>query len=104
MTTTTQTLTCPNCKTPFEVDERGYDNLVKQVRDAQFEKELARQQQSLDHAKKTEIELAVSKVKKELEGKLIEKDLEISKLESAKNVILPIIQTKELSVLVNIWG
>ena len=33
-------LTCPHCKTPFEVDEQGYSSLVKQVRDEQFEKEL----------------------------------------------------------------
>ena len=33
-------LTCPNCKTPFEVDEQGYSSLVKQVRDEQFEKDV----------------------------------------------------------------
>lgn len=30
-------LTCPNCKTSFEVDEQGYSSLIKQVRDEQFE-------------------------------------------------------------------
>ena len=35
-------LTCPHCKTPFEVDEQGYSSLIKQVRDEQFEKELDR--------------------------------------------------------------
>ena len=31
---------CPNCKKVFKVDEAGFADIVKQVRDHQFEEEL----------------------------------------------------------------
>jgi hypothetical protein len=31
---------CPNCKTSFKVDEAGFSDILKQVRDHQFEEEL----------------------------------------------------------------
>ncbi len=31
---------CPNCKKAFKVDQAGYADILKQVRDHQFEKEL----------------------------------------------------------------
>ena len=51
-------LTCPNCKTPFEVDEQGYSSLVKQVRDEQFEKELKRVELAATKEKSAAVEKA----------------------------------------------
>ena len=31
---------CPNCKKVFKVDEAGFADILKQVRDHQFEEEL----------------------------------------------------------------
>ena len=31
---------CPNCKKAFKVDESGFADILKQVRDHQFEEEL----------------------------------------------------------------
>jgi hypothetical protein len=31
---------CPNCKKAFKVDEAGFADILKQVRDHQFEEEL----------------------------------------------------------------
>ena len=31
---------CPNCNKAFKVDETGYADILKQVRDHQFEEEL----------------------------------------------------------------
>ena len=31
---------CPNCKKAFKVDEAGFADILKQVRDRQFEEEL----------------------------------------------------------------
>ena len=36
-------ITCPNCKTVFKVDEAGYSDILKQVRNNEFEKELQTQ-------------------------------------------------------------
>lgn len=31
---------CPHCQKAFKIDEAGYANIVKQVRDDEFKKEL----------------------------------------------------------------
>ena len=31
---------CPNCKKAFKIDETGYADILKQVRDKEFEKQL----------------------------------------------------------------
>ncbi len=41
-------LVCPNCGEPFEIDEKGYAAIAKQVRDKEFKEELTRQQASLE--------------------------------------------------------
>ena len=33
---------CPQCHTAFTIDETNYASIVKQIRDAEFESELAR--------------------------------------------------------------
>ena len=33
-------ITCPNCNKPFKLDNAGYADIVKQVRDHQFQEEL----------------------------------------------------------------
>lgn len=35
-----QDIKCPNCKKVFKVDEAGFADILKQVRDQQFDKEL----------------------------------------------------------------
>ena len=73
---------CPNCNKAFKVDEAGFADILKQVRDHQFEKELKKE---LDHAEKENadaVELAKVNYKNNLQTKLAEKDLEISQLKS----------------------
>ena len=40
-----QEIKCPKCGEVFQVDEAGYAAIVKQVRDKEFQKELAERQQ-----------------------------------------------------------
>ena len=35
-----QEIMCPNCKKAFKIDETGYADILKQVRDKEFEKQL----------------------------------------------------------------
>ena len=56
-------IVCPNCKKVFKVDEAGFADIVKQVRDKEFEKELNKR---LEIAKKEE-QIAVEKAVKEIE-------------------------------------
>jgi len=76
-------LTCPNCKTPFEVDEQGYSSLVKQVRDEQFEKELKRVELAAINDKTAAVEKAVLEAKQNSQQVINDKDLEIERLKAA---------------------
>lgn len=76
-------LTCPNCKTPFEVDEQGYSSLVKQVRDEQFEKELKRVELAAINDKTAAVEKAVLEAKQNSQQAISDKDLEIERLKAA---------------------
>jgi len=76
-------LTCPNCKTPFEVDEQGYSSLVKQVRDEQFEKELKRAESAAINEKNAAVEKALMEAQQNSQKAISDKDLEIERLKAA---------------------
>ena len=76
-------LTCPNCKTPFEVDEQGYSSLIKQVRDEQFEKELDRVELAANKAKEAAVEKALLAAQQNSQKTIADKDLEIERLKAA---------------------
>ena len=71
---------CPNCQEVFKVDESVYTDIVKQVRDQQFNDELTNRLQAAANEKKAAVELAESKIKSDLEKQLTEKENEIQTL------------------------
>ncbi len=56
-----QTIKCPKCGEVFTVDESGYAAIVKQVHDAEFDREISRREKELRAEKETAVALAVSK-------------------------------------------
>lgn len=52
-------LICPNCGKAFTVDDMAYADIVNQVKNAEFEKELERRMEENDARKKAELESAV---------------------------------------------
>ena len=58
-----QEIKCPNCGSVFQVDESGYAQILQQVRDNEFEKELERREQEL--AKKKENDLMIVRMEQE---------------------------------------
>lgn len=71
---------CPNCKTAFTVDESGYAEILKQVRDVEFKKELAQREQLVEQSRAKDIDLAIAKTKADLQGSLSKKDQTIAEL------------------------
>ena len=53
-----QEIKCPKCGEVFQVDEAGYAAIVKQVRDKEFQKELAERQQQFLLDKENSVRLA----------------------------------------------
>jgi hypothetical protein len=52
-----QEIKCPNCGEVIQVDESDYAQIVQQVRDKEFEKELSRRTQELKNARENELRL-----------------------------------------------
>lgn len=73
---------CPNCNTLFQINETGYDKIVKQVRDKEFSKELKVREEQFKQDKENSIKLAESKIEKNLVSEITKKDLEIADLKN----------------------
>ena len=73
---------CPSCKKAFKVDEAGFANILKQVRDHQFDEELNQRLILAEKEKKSAVELAEAKLKISVQEQLALKDKEIAKLTS----------------------
>ena len=66
-------ITCPHCGKAFKIDEAGYADILKQVRDREFETEI---HERLENA----VELAKAKLSSDLEREASRKDVEIERL------------------------
>ncbi len=73
---------CPHCKKAFKIDEAGFADILKQVRNTEFEQELRNRLALAEHAKHTAIALAKSEVTNEFEKAAAAKDAEIQKLKN----------------------
>jgi hypothetical protein len=73
---------CPKCGESFTMDEAGYADILKQVRDEDFEKTLHERLELADQSKKTEIALAEAKLTHELQAEKTKKDAEIANLKA----------------------
>lgn len=75
---------CPNCKKAFKVDEAGFADILKQVRDRQFEDELQKRLTIAENEKVSAVKLAEANLKNSLTKDIAEKDKVIAELK-AKN-------------------
>jgi hypothetical protein len=80
-------ITCPHCKKAFKVDETGYADILKQVRDEDFEQQLHERLELAEQDKRNAVELATTKVASELEKNAAAKDAEINKLKSRLDAV-----------------
>lgn len=77
---------CPNCGTVFQVDESQYHEILQQVRNEEFEKELNERQKNSN-------QIIQSKLEKEYESKLNQKALEIKELQANKELEIKQLQS-----------
>lgn len=79
---------CPNCKKAFKVDEAGFADILKQVRDHQFEEELKNRLDLADKEKESAVKLAEATIKNALQEQLTKKDKELAELKAQKELEL----------------
>ena len=76
---------CPHCGKAFTIDEAGYADIVKQIRDTEFDKALHMQLEQAEREKKTAIELAEARVASVLQKDSTRKEAEIERLKGELN-------------------
>ena len=72
-----QEIKCPNCGEVFVVDESGYAQIVQQVRDKEFDKEVRQREKDFEEMKEKDLELAKMKQKEEFDKLLSSKEAEL---------------------------
>ena len=73
---------CPNCNKAFKVDETGYADILKQVKDQKFEEEINARLKLADQAKADAVMLAEEKVKNSIQQTLSDKERELSEVKA----------------------
>jgi len=70
---------CPKCGTMFQIDEKDYDSIVKQIRDGEFNAEIKKREEELRKYTKSEIDSLKERLDFEKKSELSNKELEIEK-------------------------
>jgi len=73
---------CPNCKTVFQIDEKDYQSIVKQIRDQEFEEEIKRREKEYQNEKENALKIKESSLKEQYTEELHKKELEIAELKN----------------------
>jgi hypothetical protein len=85
---------CPHCHKAFKVDEAGYADILKQVRDRQFEEELANRLDLAEQEKESAVKLAVAELRASLQKELAQKDKLLTEKLAAKELELSELESK----------
>jgi len=79
---------CPNCKKAFKVDEAGFADILKQVRDRQFDDELQKRLKIAENEKESAVKLAEAQLKQSLAKDIAEKDKQLAELKARNELEL----------------
>lgn len=75
-------ISCPHCKKAFKIDEAGYADIAKQVRDKEFDQQLQSRLELAEKEKLNAVELAKNQVSRELHIAVSKKDTEVQQLKA----------------------
>lgn len=92
-----QEIKCPKCGEVFVVDESGYANIVKQVRDKEFAKELKKREEELKEAQQKDLDLVRLEQKNQLDKALSAKDSELSEKDKKIQELEACIKNNDIS-------
>ena len=81
-------IVCPNCKKAFTVDEASFADILKQVRDHQFEEEIANRLTLAENEKNSAVQLAEANIKNFFQEKIAAKDNQLIELKAKSDANL----------------
>lgn len=73
---------CPHCEQVFEMDAAGYADIVKQIKDAEFETEIHQRLQSEQEKHVLAVKVAEAKIKEDSAKNITDKDKQIGRLKN----------------------
>lgn len=73
---------CPHCGKAFKIDEAGYADILKQVRDSDFEHQLHERLELAERDKQSAVELARAQLSAQLQKQGAEREAEIQRLKA----------------------
>lgn len=88
---------CPNCKTPFKIDESSYADITKQIRDQQFEEELDKRLKLAENDKQNAVKLAEANLRNTLQEDLVKKEKELTQKLTQKEYEIAQMQSQLLN-------
>ena len=81
-------ISCPHCKNKFTIDQSGFAEIVKQVRDQEFDQELKIREELALKDKENAVKLALSESNNKLQQEVSIKNQEISALKANNELLL----------------
>lgn len=93
---------CPNCHKVFKVDEAGFADILKQVRDHQFEEEIQQRLNIAEREKENAVALAEEKIKSTLQEQLSRREQELTELRAKAQLELKEALSKKESELLQL--
>lgn len=73
---------CPHCRKAFKIDEAGYADILKQVRDSEFEQQLHERLELAERDKISAVELAETRAASEMQRAVAAKDAVVRDLQA----------------------
>lgn len=86
---------CPHCKKVFKVDQSGFADILKQVRDQTFAEELKQREALLKQDKENAVKLAEEQTKSSLKDELNKKETELASLRAEKESALAVLKSQK---------
>ena len=77
---------CPNCKTVFQIDEKNYDSILKQIRDKEFEKEIVEREKQYNTDLENKLKITKIETEKNYNEKINKLNLRINELENQEKL------------------
>ncbi len=93
---------CPHCNKAFKVDEAGFADILKQVRDHEFERELLERGELFERDKENAVKLAEATTKNALQADIAKREAEIAELKAEKELALTQLVSKKETEVANL--
>tara|TARA_Y100001968_G_scaffold73378_1_gene64817 strand:- start:827 stop:2119 length:1293 start_codon:yes stop_codon:yes gene_type:complete len=73
---------CPECGSTISIDEDNYSNIIKQIRDQEFENEMSKRLELLEKDKQKSIELAIQNIRLQMQEATVVNEKKMQELQS----------------------